>query len=65
VEVQQKSLSLDRMKSRIISREATNEAEAELLGSDSLDDRFAALEREEHIEALLKDLKEKHAEKSA
>jgi phage shock protein A len=65
VEVQQKSLSLDRMKSRIISREATNEAEAELLGSDSLDDRFAALEREEHIEALLKDLKERHAEKSA
>jgi phage shock protein A len=64
LDVQQKSLSLDRMKSRIVSREATNEAEAELLGSDSLDDRFAALEREEHIETLLKELKEKQ-EKSA
>ena len=56
---QQNSVSLDRMKSRIVGREARNEAEVELLGGDSLEDRFAALDREEHIETLLKDLKAK------
>jgi phage shock protein A len=61
VDAQQKSITLDRMKSRIASREATTQAEIELMGGDSLEDRFAALEREEHIEALLKDLKDKQA----
>ena len=61
IDAQQKSITLDRMKSRIASREATNHAEIELMGGDSLEDRFAALEREEHIEALLKDLKDKQA----
>jgi phage shock protein A len=56
---QQNSVSLDRMKSRIVGREARNEADVELLGGDSLEDRFAALDREEHIETLLKDLKAK------
>jgi phage shock protein A len=56
---QQNSVSLDRMKSRIVGREARNEAEVELLGGDSLEDRFAALDREEHIERLLRDLKAK------
>jgi phage shock protein A len=57
---QQSSATIDRMKSRIVGREANNEAQVELLGGDSLEDRFAGLEREEHIESLLKDLKEKH-----
>jgi len=61
INVQQNSPSLDRMKSRIQSREARNEADVELLGGDALEDRFAALDREEQIEALLKDLKEKQA----
>jgi phage shock protein A len=61
VDTQQKSVSLDRMKNRIVAREARNEADAELLGGDSLEDRFAALERDEHIEALLKDLKQKQS----
>ncbi|HEV2274897.1 MAG TPA: PspA/IM30 family protein [Acidobacteriaceae bacterium] len=59
VDLQQKSPALDRMKSRILSHEAQNAAHLELLGGDSLEDRFAALEREEHIESLLKELKEK------
>jgi phage shock protein A len=62
ISTQQKSVVLDRMKSRIVSREARNEAEVELLGGDSLDDRFATLEREEHIETLLKDLKAKQGQ---
>ena len=41
---------------------ARNEADVELLGGDSLEDRFAVLEREEHIETLLKDMKAKQGQ---
>ncbi len=58
---QQTSPTLERMKSRILSGEARNEADVELLGGDALEDRFAALDREERIEALLNDLKARHA----
>ncbi len=58
---QQTSPALERMKSRILSGEARNEAHIELLGGDALEDRFAALDREERIEALLNDLKARHA----
>ena len=61
IDAQHKSATVDRMKARIMTREARNAAELELMGGDSLDDRFAALERGEHIEMLLKDLKEKHS----
>jgi phage shock protein A len=53
------SPTLNRMKSRIVTREARNEADVELMGGDSLEDRFAALDREEQIETLLQDLKAK------
>lgn len=53
--------SIARMKSKIAGTEAENAASRELLHTDSLDDRFAALEREEQIEALLRGLKEQHA----
>jgi phage shock protein A len=56
---QQNSVTIDRMKSRIVGREARNEADVELLGGDSLEDRFAGLDREERVETLLKDLKAK------
>jgi phage shock protein A len=56
-----RATSLTRMKSRIDGAEARNAASRELMDGDSLEDRFAALEREEHIEALLKDLKAEHA----
>jgi phage shock protein A len=59
ISAQQSSVAIERMKARIVGREARNEAEVELLGSDSLEDRFAALDREEHIESLLQDLKAK------
>ncbi len=61
LEAQQKSFTLDRMKTRIITREASNEAQTELMGGDSLEDKFALLEREERIDTLLKDLKDKQA----
>jgi phage shock protein A len=56
-----RSTSIDRMKSRIDGAEARNAASRELMQGDSLEDRFAALEREEQIDALLKDLKGEHA----
>jgi phage shock protein A len=56
-----RSTSIDRMKSRIDGAEARNAASRELMEGDSLEDRFAALEREEQIDALLKDLKGEHA----
>jgi phage shock protein A len=59
ISTQQNSVAIERMKARIVGREARNEADVELLGGDSLEDRFAALDREEHIESLLQDLKAK------
>jgi phage shock protein A len=56
-----RSTSIDRMKSRIDGAEARNAASRELMAGNSLEDRFAALEREEQIDALLKDLKGEHA----
>jgi phage shock protein A len=58
---QDRAASVARMKARIDGSEAHNAASRELLEGDSLDDRFAALEREEQIEALLRELKEQHA----
>jgi phage shock protein A len=59
INTQQNSVAIERMRARIVGREARNEADVELLGGDSLEDRFAALDREEHIESLLQDLKAK------
>jgi phage shock protein A len=56
-----KTTSIDRVRSRVQTEEAKNEAIRDMLGGDSLDDRFAALEREEKIEGLLKELKDKHS----
>jgi phage shock protein A len=56
-----RATSIGRMKSRIDGAEARNAASRELMQGDSLEDRFAALEREEQIDALLKDLKGEHA----
>jgi phage shock protein A len=51
--------TLNRMRSKIQNREARNEAERELTGADSLEDRFAALESEDRVEAMLAELKAK------
>jgi phage shock protein A len=56
-----RSTSIDRMKSKIAGAEARNVASRELAEGESLDDRFAVLEREEQIDALLKNLKEQQA----
>jgi phage shock protein A len=50
---------IERMKLRVIGTESENAATRDLLKEDSLEDRFAALEREDRIEQLLRDLKER------
>ncbi|RXS97182.1 PspA/IM30 family protein [Silvibacterium dinghuense] len=56
----QHEASLAKMRTRIVGAEAENAAHGELAGGDSLEDRFAALEREEQIDALLQNLKSQH-----
>jgi phage shock protein A len=53
------SLAFDRMRSKVAREEAIGRAEADLLGADSVDLRFHALEREQKIDSLLKELKAK------
>jgi phage shock protein A len=53
--------SLERLRTKIETTEARNIASRELLEIDSLENRFAALEREEQIEALLQNLKQQQA----
>ena len=51
--------SIDRYKSRISVQQAANHATRELTAGDSLEDRFAMLERDQQVEALLEELKKK------
>jgi len=51
--------SIDRYKSRINLQQAVNHASKELTAGDSLEDRFAMLERDQRVEALLEELKSK------
>jgi phage shock protein A len=59
VDSTQKNSGIDRLRLQVAGAESENAATHELLGGDSLDDRFASLEREEQIEGLLRDLKER------
>ena len=51
-----KIASFERMKEKVMHGEAVSQAKSEMV-VDSLDDRFAALEKEEEIERLLAELK--------
>lgn len=53
--------AMSRMKKRIGSEEAENFAEKQLLAGETLEDRFTKLERDEKIERLLGELKQKQA----
>jgi len=53
-----KAAAFDRMKRKVAHSEATSQAKAELV-SDNVEDRLAALEKQDRIEQLLNDLKAK------
>ena len=57
VGLQQKASTLNRLKSTILQQEASNVAAYSLLEDDSLEDKFAAMDREEKVERLLLELK--------
>jgi phage shock protein A len=53
-----KTAAFDRMKRKVARSEAVSQAKSEIAG-DNLDDRMAALEKEDRIEQLLAELKTK------
>ena len=53
-----KAAAFDRMKRKVAHSEATSQAKAELV-ADNVEDRLAALEKEDRIEQLLSELKAK------
>jgi phage shock protein A len=55
-----KAAGFDRMKRRVAHDEAVSEAKAELSG-DTMDDKFAALEKEDAIEKLLAEIKSRRS----
>ena len=55
----QRHTTLGRLKARTANTEAENHAGKALLPGDSLEDKFAALERDEKVERLLGELKTK------
>ena len=55
-----KAAGFDRMKRKVAHDEAVSQAKAELAG-DNVDDRFAAMEKEDAIEKLLAEIKSKRS----
>ena len=55
-----KAAGFDRMKRRVAHDEAVSEAKAELAG-DTVDDKFAALEKEDAVEKLLAEIKSRRS----
>lgn len=56
-----KDHALERMKSRVHERSAESAAVTEVMASESLEDKFAALESEDRVETLLREIKERQA----
>jgi phage shock protein A len=56
-----KSSTFDRMKHKVARSEAVSQAKAEIAGTDDVEERFAALDREEKIDQLLAELKAKRS----
>ncbi len=53
--------SVDRYRSRILAQQSANQAARALADGDSLEDRFAMLERDQQVENLLRELKTRKA----
>ena len=47
----------DRMKNKVMRTDAVSQAKAEMAGTDTLEDKFAKLEKEDEIERLLQEMK--------
>jgi phage shock protein A len=56
-----KAHAMDRMKSRVHARSAQSVAASEVMAQETLEDRFRALESEDRVEILLKEIKSQQA----
>lgn len=56
--------TLGRMKSKVRLTAAENAAASEVLAPESLEDRFQALESEDKVELLLKEIKSRQSEQA-
>ena len=54
-----KATGFDRMQHKVMRNDAVSKAKSEIAGEDNLDDRFAQLEKEDEIERLLREMKER------
>jgi phage shock protein A len=54
-----RSTGFDRMKRKVMTNEAISQAKSGLSKEEDLDDRFAQLEKEEEVERLLREMKER------
>jgi phage shock protein A len=50
----------ERMKHKVVRNEAVSKAKSEMAGEDSLDDRFAQMEKEDEVERLLQEIKSRN-----
>jgi phage shock protein A len=57
--VEKGTAAIGKYKARITAQQAANHANSELTAGNSLEDRFALLERDQQVEALLEQLKRK------
>ncbi len=53
--------AMDRMKNRVHMKAAENAATSEVMGSESLEDKFKALENDDKVELLLREIKSRQA----
>jgi phage shock protein A len=56
-----KVATFERMKGKVMREEAINQAKAEVDGHDDIERKFAQLEKEEHIDKLLAEIKARKA----
>jgi phage shock protein A len=56
-----KVATFDRMKGKVMREEAINQAKAEIEGNDDVERKFAQMEKEEHIDKLLAEIKARKA----
>jgi phage shock protein A len=54
-----RSTGFDRMKRKVMTNEAISQAKSGISQEEDLDDRFAQLEKEEEVERLLREMKER------
>jgi len=54
-----KVATFDRMKNKVIREEAINQAKAEVEGNDDIERKFAQMEKDDHIDKLLAEIKQR------